>query len=169
MDFTILLLKPIAPPFTVCPGPHPLLRSGVRPQNLNLMCYAQLIPGAARNPGSGGRDGSSSSSSPACRVLLESSENSLQPSCSTAQSRRGMHCSFLPHPASSSLGGMDEKQQSPELYFRIGKGGGRRIQDAAALPSQGHRSQAAAKASMQSSFNREFRPILPLIFSLAVR
>lgn len=124
MDFTILLLKPIAPPFTVCPGPHPLLRSGVRPQNLNLMCYAQLIPGAARNPGSGGRDGSSSSSSPACRVLLESSENSLQPSCSTAQSRRGMHCSFLPHPASSSLGGMDEKQQSPELYFRIGKGRG---------------------------------------------
>lgn len=156
MDFTILLLKPIAPPFTVCPGPHPLLRSGVRPQNLNLMCYAQLIPGAARNPGSGGRDGSSSSSSPACRVLLESSENSLQPSCSTAQSRRGMHCSFLPHPASSSLGGMDEKQQSPELYFRIGKGrggGGYRMLLLFLRRVTGHRLLQRLRCSLPSTEN----------------
>lgn len=124
MDFTILLLKPIPPPFTVCPGPHPLLRSGVRPQNLNLMCYAQLIPRAAGNPGSGGRDGSSSSSSPACRVLLEPSENSLQPSCSTAQSRRGMHSSFLPHPASSSLVAWMRSNRAQSSTSGLGNGVG---------------------------------------------
>lgn len=38
--------------------------------------------------------------------------------------RQGVRGSFLPHPTSSSLGGMDEKQQSPKLYFRTGTWGG---------------------------------------------
>lgn len=147
MDFTISPPQLIAPPFTLCPGPHPFLRSGVRSQNLNFTHYTQVIPEGGRDPRKWRQWHSSSSLCPACRVLLALARAHFR--LPAAQSRRGCrHCSILPDSVSSSLRYFEEKQQSPKFYFRSGRWGGGvgGIQGDAVLPSQSHKSQAIGKA-----------------------
>lgn len=162
MDFTASLRKPLASPFTVRPGPseirceasesQPHVLCPVDPQGSResrkwwqrwlwrLLSHPQGLPAP------------SSHTAPALPQYQHGAED------------KGCVALFFPTPPPLPWVAWMRSSRAQNSTSGLGHGG--EIQEEAAVPSQGHGSQAVA---MQSSFSRELRPILPLIFCLDVK